>query len=211
VKDPNEMILKDKSSDTLAKLIKASVDLFSTRGFKSTSVRDIAKVMNMSMAGIYNYFPTKEALFFFIFDRTINEAREQLIAVTKLDLPPMERFRLLLKTHFTAIGTHLKESKVTFLEDEYFSQENKDRSREYQVEIMGIYLKEIERLKKAGCINPSQPPSILALNIFGMLNWFIRWYRPEGKLSLDQVIDHTINFILNGIKGIPAQTCGKDL
>jgi|WetSurSiteA1Bulk_404760.scaffolds.fasta_scaffold49515_2 TetR/AcrR family transcriptional regulator, cholesterol catabolism regulator len=201
MKDPDKMILKNKSADTMAKLIKASVDLFSTRGFKATSVRDIAKAMNMSMAGIYNYFPTKEALFFYIFDRTITAAKKRLIAVTDLDLPPIERFRLLLKTHFTAIGTHLKESKLTFLGDEYFTQENRDKSRRYQVEIMALYLKEIDRLKKAGCISLSQPSSILALNIFGMLNWFIRWYRPEGKLSLEQVIDHIINFILKGING----------
>jgi len=34
--------------------------------------------MGMSMAGIYNYFPTKESLFYFILEKTIMESRDEL-------------------------------------------------------------------------------------------------------------------------------------
>ena len=201
MKKADDMKLSNRSSETVAKLIQASVDLFSTRGFHSTSVRDIAKAMKMSMAGIYNYFSTKEELFFFIFDKTVTEARDALIAVTKLDLPPMERFRLLLKTHFTAFAKHPKESRISLLEEEYFSEENKKRSREYQSEFMNLYVKELEALKKAKCISSSVPTSILALNIFGTLNWFGRWYNPNGKLPVEKVIEHNVDFVINGIMG----------
>jgi AcrR family transcriptional regulator len=195
-----------KPTDTLNKLIEVAIDLFSITGFSGTSVRDIAKKMNMSMGAIYNYFPSKEDLFFFIFEKTVREAKEKVFAVAEMDLlPPMERFKLMLRAHFTAIGTHLKESRITFLEDEYFSPENKMKNREEQKEFMQVYVKEIKMLQDTGCINPSTPATILAFNIFATINWFMRWYKPEGSLPLEQVIEHVINFIVYGIKGQPDQ------
>lgn len=199
-----------KPTDTLNKLIEVAIDLFSITGFSGTSVRDIAKKMNMSMGAIYNYFPSKEDLFFFIFEKTVREAKEKVFAVAEMDLPPMERFKLMLRTHFTAIGTHLKESRITFLEDEYFSPENKMKNREEQKEFMQVYVKEIKILKDTGCINPSTPTNILAFNIFATINWFMRWYKPEGSLPLEQVIEHVINFIVYGIKGQPDQVPNGD-
>ena len=197
---PNKIISKNRSTGTIDKLIRAAVDLLSSRGFKATTVRDIAKAMDMSMAGIYNYFPSKESLFFFIFDKTIREAKEKVFAAAQADLPPMERFRFILTTHFTCIGAHIKESKVTFLEDEHFSPKNKNKSKQYQRAFFHLYVEEIKKLQAEGYIS-RQPPAILALNIFGVLNWFMRWYHPEGKLSLEQTIEHIVTFIINGVKG----------
>ncbi len=193
-------VSQSRSTDTIDKLMKAAIDLFSSRGYNATSVRDIAKAMNMSMGGIYNYFPSKESLFFYIFDKTISEAREAVIAASQADLPPMERFKSMLTTHFTYIGTHIKQSKVTFLEEEFFTPENRLKGKQYHQDFLNLYVNEIKKLQEAGYIR-QQPATIMAFNVFGVLNWFMRWFRPEGEFSLEQVVQYIVDFIIDGIKG----------
>jgi TetR/AcrR family transcriptional regulator, cholesterol catabolism regulator len=202
-KDPTE-------TDTLNNLIEVAVDLFSVKGYAGTSIRDIARNMNMTMGAIYNYFKKKDDLFFFIVEKTVREAKEELLAIAQMDLPPMERFELMLRVHFTNIGTHLKESTITFLQDEHYNPEKKKRVREEQNEFTDMYVKELERLKDAGFINSPVPSRILVLNILATLTWFVRWYNPKGRLSLSQVIEYVISFITFGVTGQPIGTPRQD-
>ena len=42
------------------KVLQVAIKLFSAKGFKGTSIRDIAQAMNMSISNIYHYFGNKE-------------------------------------------------------------------------------------------------------------------------------------------------------
>jgi AcrR family transcriptional regulator len=57
-------ISQEQKEQNRKKLIKASVDLISEKGFKATSMRAIAKDAGFGEATIYNYFPTKEAILY---------------------------------------------------------------------------------------------------------------------------------------------------
>ncbi len=52
-----------KGERTRAALVEAAVARFATEGFQRTSVADIARVVGVSPAAVYRYFPDKEALF----------------------------------------------------------------------------------------------------------------------------------------------------
>lgn len=52
----------DKKGQKTEKILETALMLFSTRGFYSTTIPDIAKAMGMSVGNIYNYFSSKELL-----------------------------------------------------------------------------------------------------------------------------------------------------
>ena len=39
-------------------------------------------------------------------------------------------------------------------------------------------------------------PGLARLFIFGALNWAAQWYRPEGRLSLDELAAHALQMFL---------------
>lgn len=53
-----------RGENTRAKLLRAALQAFSTRGFHGTSARDIAEGAGMSPASVYVHYPTKEDLLF---------------------------------------------------------------------------------------------------------------------------------------------------
>ena len=59
------IILNEKEkAKTRIKILNAAVDIISEKGFKSASMREIARHANVGDATIYNYFPSKEKLLY---------------------------------------------------------------------------------------------------------------------------------------------------
>ena len=63
---------------------------------------------------------------------------------------------------------------------------------------MDIYLKELDTLKKQECIE-CRSLTILAFNILGLINWRMRWYRPDGPLSFEETVEEILSFVLHGM------------
>lgn len=56
-------IQKTRGAPNLDRILAAASKLFTRQGFHGTSTRDIASEAGVSLGNIYNYFPTKEAIF----------------------------------------------------------------------------------------------------------------------------------------------------
>jgi len=195
-------ILKDMqtakgTTTTREKLLDASVELFSSSGFNSTSIRDIAKRTGMTISNIYYHFGSKEGLLLAILEREMHRIVEDLSRVISTDLEPLERFKLLLKTHFDLLlNTGRKEAEILFLEEEHVARLRK----QFQIDLLNIYRKELRNLQSAGYVNYKNL-TVLAFHIFGVINWHLRWYKPGGQMSFKQLSDELVNFVLYGISG----------
>ncbi len=67
---------------------KAARELFIKQGFHATSMRDISKQANGSLGNLYNYYPTKEAIFESIVDGYLTIIDEELKNMfTQIDEP----------------------------------------------------------------------------------------------------------------------------
>jgi AcrR family transcriptional regulator len=63
---------KDLAGDVQTRILDAAQQLFLERGFRSTSIDEIAEIAPASKPTIYAHFPGKEALFTAVVGRTIN-------------------------------------------------------------------------------------------------------------------------------------------
>ncbi|MCK5096572.1 MAG: TetR/AcrR family transcriptional regulator [Desulfobacteraceae bacterium] len=182
------------------KLVQVAIELFSTRGFKGTSIRDIANAMGMSISNIYHYFGNKEGLLLAVLEHSSKSLVEKLGEISQLDLDPLEHFKLLVKTHIQLSENYKKEIKIFFLDEEHLSPEGTKINNQTQHDILQIHCKALNELKQAGLLR-SKSTTIAAFNILGIINWQLRWYRTNGSLSLEQVSGEIVSFILHGILG----------
>ena len=187
-------------TETKEQVIKAAIDLFSTKGFNGTSIRAIANAMGMSISNIYHYFTNKEGLMLVILEQSSRRLLETLQQVSKQDMDPLDRFKLLIESHVRLSEVFRKESKIFFIDEDHLSTEGAKKNLQAQREILGIYLKELQALKEQGYLR-SQNLIPLAFNILGVINWQLKWYRPGGALSLDEVSKEIVSFVMNGLLG----------
>ena len=61
-------------------LIEAAVELMSRRGYRGTSLKEIAKELGISEPALYHYFDSKEEMLFTIYIDTLNLSLEKVRA-----------------------------------------------------------------------------------------------------------------------------------
>jgi AcrR family transcriptional regulator len=58
-----------KSESSIARTLEAALELFSSQGFRATSMREIADAAGLSVGNVYHHFPSKDAIFQRLFDQ----------------------------------------------------------------------------------------------------------------------------------------------
>lgn len=182
------------------RIFKTAISLFSAKGFRGTSIRDIANEMNISMSNIYHHFGNKEGLLLAILQQASQRLVTELKKAADRDLPPVEKLKTLVETHLKLSTSYSEESKIFFLDEEHLSEEGERVNRHIQRQIYGFYKKVLQELVDAGRIQ-YRSIKVLAFNIFGIINWQFRWYRSDGSLSVEEIREEIVSFIMNGVLG----------
>jgi len=182
------------------KVLQVAIKLFSAKGFKGTSIRDIAQAMNMSISNIYHYFGNKEGVLLAILEHSSRRLIDELRKISEMDLDPLDRFKLLIKTHIELSGSYKKEIKIFFLDEEHLSAEGEEINNQIQRDILEIHCNVLRALNEAGYMD-CKSITIMAFNILGTINWYLRWYRSKGPLSAEDVTKEVVSFILYGVLG----------
>jgi AcrR family transcriptional regulator len=65
-----------KADLTRSKIVATALDLFRTRGFDQTTMRDIAKASDVALGSAYYYFDSKEALVMAFYDQAKEDTHE---------------------------------------------------------------------------------------------------------------------------------------
>ena len=123
-------ISKEQKEKNRVKIISAAVDIITAKGFKSATMREIARAAGMGDATIYNYFPTKEAIVYGYYEEKFDQVTAQLKQISdfneytfqeqlqaffelKLDifLPDREFIDKTFKTAFFTLSQHYSRTR----------------------------------------------------------------------------------------------------
>jgi AcrR family transcriptional regulator len=175
-----------RSADVETKhlLLEVAVDLFASKGYAATSIRDIASGMGMSISNIYHYYGNKEGILLAIFEQSAVGLYEDLKRVADSDADPVERFAQLVRANLTHSGRFRNEARIYTIEREQFPPEAQERVRQLQRQILDMYVSQLRRLAEKGLLAQGDV-TVLAFSVLGVINWPLRWFRGEGMLSFD--------------------------
>ena len=177
-----------------AELLRAAAKLFVEKGFDATTTRDIAEAVGMRSGSPFYHFRSKQELLKAAMIEGLDAGRERLAAAIDGIADPERRLRVLVRTH---LGTLLEgDCRSPLLVSETRALDDKARTEiaaafdRYQVP----WLQTLDELAQAGKLASAAPP--VRLLLFGMLNWSSHWYRPDGKLSVDELADAAVAMLI---------------
>ena len=88
--------------DTEKDIIRAAQKIFQEKGFKETTMRDVAAEANVNMAMLHYYFRSKENLFFLVLDEAFRLLVEKIVTILTNDsLDIFEKIRAIVKEYIT--------------------------------------------------------------------------------------------------------------
>lgn len=142
--------MKKDTIDTKDIILNSAIDLFSEKGFKNTTVKEIAAKASVSEMTVFRYFETKErilreAINRFSFDIPINSMLKDKIRYDlKIDL------RLISETYHKFIQINEKVLLVKIKESKYIKDNNIDavQSPRQFIEFLVKYFGEMYKLGK---------------------------------------------------------------
>jgi AcrR family transcriptional regulator len=191
--------------EKLQQILKTAAKIFAEKGFHRTSVRDIARATQMSLAGLYYYFATKEELLYLIQERCFVTLLERWQEAAKLELDARARIRLFAENHLSFFWHNMHEMKVMAHEDESLTGEFNEKilvlKRRYVKVLMDLIAELQDR--EGG---PSIDLRVATFSLFGMMNWIYTWYQPKRDLSLPALMEQMLRvYFLGLLEGGKAQ------
>lgn len=188
----------ESRDERLDQLLATASQVFATKGYHPTTMRDLARATGMSLAGMYHYVPSKEALLHLIQRRCFRQvdagARAALAGVTD----PVERLKRFIRHHVTFFAGHMAEMKVLSHEADSLrgdkDEEIRTLKRRYVELLAGIIAAAVDDDRGA-----ERDPKVAAYALFGMMNWLYTWYHPDGRLSADAVAAQMTSLFLHGL------------
>ena len=190
-----------KTSKTERTFIESSIELISVKGIKGTSIRDIANATGMSISNIYHYFGSKEGLLIAILKYSYEPILIKMKEISELQNDPLESLKLIIRTHILDVIENRREALIAsrFMNEVYLSDKAQKINRELQNKILQLYLRQLRPLKQLGYLRDLEP-TLVAFNIIGIINWFTKWYKSEGPLSLEKAIQQILSFVFAAIQ-----------
>jgi AcrR family transcriptional regulator len=157
-------------------------------GYEAVSMRELAQEVGVQAAALYRYFPTKEDLLFTL----MREHMDGLIAAWEAARPdtadPVVRLAAYVANH---IRFHIDRRHSTHVSN----MELRSLSRERLSAILKLrtaYEKDLRAILRDGAekgVFAVDDVGLTAMAIIQMITGVIVWFRPDERLSVDQVTE----------------------
>jgi len=190
-------IRESRFSRKRALIIRAAARAFGRNGFHGTTLDEIAAELRVTKASLYYYFETKEELLHEVHVLSMGDILARLEQILKEKDNPVDQLQ-------TAITEHLR-LLATNYEGAFLLQQEYELAPKYRAEI--VKLRDVYQKKLLGVVQEGvkqryfrvKDPRIAVYMMLGSINWFLRWYRAEGRLSLDEIAAAYVDFIFYGL------------
>lgn len=179
-------------------ILRAAADLFRDRGYRATTLADIAARLGMSKASLYGYFAAKEEILAAISRETIGIFSRNLALISRSRLGADEKLRRVVLSHVRSVVAHRSFLTVFFSEEANLPARlaralarQKDR---YDKAVEAI----VEEGIRQGVFRPV-PARLAVYGLLGMVNWLYKWYDPKGPLGPDDVARSYVDLLERGL------------
>jgi AcrR family transcriptional regulator len=180
-------------------------NLFTEHGYKSASIREIAKECGMTNAAIYYHFPNKESLFAEVMQRHAEKLSEKMTAAGENITSPRERLVAMLTAYVDAIaGQH---APIFMIRKNARHPKVKVIKRSNLMQSVSQPLVETLKLaQEAGEINIKPNAEEAAAMMLGMLHGLAQQHHATGKeenIISKNDIQMAVDLLWGGMKTTP--------
>lgn len=176
-------------------LIAKSARLFREKGYDKTTVRDIAAAVGIQAGSWFYHFKTKHDILLAVMEQGMTRSLEAIEEIVAQSLPPREAFHALVLTHLNT----LLAPNNDFIPVILYESRSLDKTARARIAVLtnryeAIWDKVIDALHRSG--DWAMPTRLDRLLVFGALNWTVQWYRAGAGISIEELAEQAVSFIL---------------
>jgi AcrR family transcriptional regulator len=180
------------------KILAAAVQLFAKYGYHAATMRDIAQIAGIQAASIYYHYPSKQALLIEIMEAHMRRLNANLEQIVSKPHKVQQRLYEAISNHILLHTTY--KSEFFIIDTEIRALEGANRGRilalrdHYEDLIQGLLREGMEQ----GVLCQTDV-KISSYAIIAMCTEVAQWFRPAGRLNVQQVIEIYFQMITEGL------------
>lgn len=189
------------SRNTEQEFIDAATLLFAERGYKGTSISDLANELGLTTASMYYHVSDKQDLLVRVLQAGVSSFLAALKEVYESDLSVSDKLRSAVENHVDFVLRNPAAVKV-FLRERRFLPESAREEYESKVNAYDEMFSSLIRNAIQEGVALAGDPTLLRVSTLGSINWLVEWYNPDGRFSQRRVRDSMLEIILDRILGL---------
>lgn len=180
-------------------------DLFREQGYAATSVRDIARVLQIQGASLYAHVTSKEDVLWAIVDRAatrFEQAADEAETVARSN-DHAARLAALARAHVRTITEDVPAASVFAWEWRSLGADRRQRILERR----DAYERRFRDLIVGGIASGEfrmTDPVLASMYVLGALNSIATWYDPDGRLSAERIADYAADLAVRTLAEEPS-------
>ena len=180
------------------RILAAAVQLFAQYGYHAATMRDIARISGIQAASIYYHYSSKQALLVEIMDTHMRALNTNLERIAQEPLPIEQRLHEAIANHIRLHTTYKAEFFIIDTEIRALEEEQRGAilalRDHYEMLLQGLLGEGMEQ-----GIFRQVDVKVASYALIAMCTEVATWFRPEGRLSVQQVIDLYTQMITGGL------------
>ena len=183
-----------------AEIVAIAGELFATRGYANTTVREIADAAGILSGSLYHHFDSKESMVEALLRDFLDRIEREYVAVVSCGTDPVRTLRMLVHVAFGALATD--RAAVAVMLNEYnvlvhhprfaFLHDAVEATERLWVDVLDAGM-------RAGDFRDGIPAHAVYRFLRDAIWVSVRWYRPDGPQRPDDIADDYLTVVLGGL------------
>lgn len=179
-------------------IMKKATELFSEGGYDNTSTRELAKAVDLSVAGLYYFFQNKEEILFNILNQSLSRMVESVIVAVNNNDDPQTNIKRIIENLSQEVLANKMEIGLLLKESERLNPEQLLIINNKKREVFILIKKELSKLNDEGRLKNNNL-TFITFALLAVINFSFHWFNPKGKLSIKDFIAETNELFFNGV------------
>ena len=180
------------------RILAAAVQLFAQYGYHAATMRDIARISGIQAASIYYHYSSKQALLVEIMDTHMRNLNAHLQRIVQKPLPVEQRLHEAIANHIRLHTTYKAEFFIIDTEIRALEEEQRGAilalRDQYERLLQGLLREGMEQ-----GVFQQFDIKVASYALIAMCTEVATWFRPDGRLSVQQVINIYTQMITDGL------------
>ncbi|UIX29394.1 TetR family transcriptional regulator [Streptomyces sp. GQFP] len=184
------------------RILDAAAAVFREKGYAGTRLVDVAEAAGIKTGSMYYHFDSREDLVVHLllaaWKRTNDLVRESVNALPA-DAAPLQRLTTAIAAHLLSV---LQSGAYTSALMRILGQVPEDVREQvvtHQRAYVDYWRQSFQDAVAAGDIRDDLDPSVTVMMLIGALNWAVEWYRPDGRLSPQDLVSQFTTLVFDGL------------
>ena len=195
---PQSLISIPEGAPRLEQIRSVGCQLLYQFGYSGMTMRQIAAHLQIKAASLYYHFPSKQDILFDLMYDTASQLMEGLLRIEDSEKDPREQLEAAIRWHVLFHTQKREEAFVSHSELRSLTRENLESIMTVRQDYDRLFDYILRRCQKEGVI-PKRDTSVVRNAILTMCTATAGWFRPEGKLTAEQVADQICDFVWHGL------------